>query len=99
MTDEDAKELGLKPGLKLTIYEKGGCPYCNNTGFKGRIAVYEIMDVGPEIKAMIQENASSAEIKKVAVANGMHTLHRSAAELVIKGITTISEMKKVSSET
>jgi type IV pilus assembly protein PilB len=99
MTDEDAKELGLKPGLKLTIYEKGGCPYCNNTGFKGRIAVYEIMDVGPEIKAMIQENASSAEIKKVAVANGMHTLHRSAAELVIKGITTISEMRKVSSET
>jgi type IV pilus assembly protein PilB len=98
ITDDDAKELGLKPGVQLNIYEKGGCAYCNNTGFQGRIAVYEIMDVGPEIKTMIQENASSAEIKKVAVANGMHTLHRSAAELVVKGITTISEMRKVSSE-
>lgn len=99
-TEAEIKELGLKAGIKnLKIYDKGGCPYCNNTGFKGRIAVYEIMDVGPEIKEMIMENATTAKIKQVAVENGMHTLHRSAAELVVKGITTIPEMRKVSSET
>jgi len=97
-TPEDIKELGLRPDVKIKIFEKGGCSYCNNTGYQGRIAVYEIMDVGPEIKELIMNNATTAEIKRVAVQNGMHTLHRSAAELVIKGITTIPEMKKVSSE-
>ena len=97
-TKDELKELGVTKDVQLKIYEKGGCPYCNNTGFKGRIAVYEIMDVGPEIKEMIMASATTAEIKRVAVQNGMHTLHRSAAELVIKGITTIPEMRKVSSE-
>ena len=97
-TDEELKELGLKPGLKIKIHDKKGCTYCNGTGYQGRIAVYEIMDVGPEIKEMIMNEATTAQIKKVAVENGMHTLRRSAAELVVKGITTIAEMKKVSSE-
>lgn len=98
-TEEEIKELGLKPGVKINIYDKGGCTYCNNTGFAGRIAVYEIMDVTPEIKEMIVAGAGTADIKRTAVACGMHTLHRSAAELVVKGITTIPEMRKVSSET
>lgn len=97
-TEEDKKELGLKPDTKIKIYDKCGCAYCNNTGYQGRIAVYEIMDVSPEIKEMITNQATTAEIKKVAVANGMHTLHRSAAELVVRGITTIQEMRKVSTE-
>jgi type IV pilus assembly protein PilB len=98
-TEEEIKELGLKPGVKINIYDKGGCTYCNNTGYAGRIAVYEIMDVTPEIKEMIVSGAGTADIKRTAVACGMHTLHRSAAELVVKGITTIPEMRKVSSET
>ena len=99
-TEAELQELGItKPGVQLKIYEKGGCPYCNNTGYQGRIAVYEIMDVDADLKAMIMENAPSAKLKEVAVKNGMHTLHRSAAELVVKGITTIQEMRKVSSET
>ena len=97
-TAEDKKELGIKPEANVKIYEKGGCAYCNNTGYQGRIAVYEIMDVTPEIKEMIVSEASSADIKKVAVSCGMHTLHRSAAELVIRGITTMQEMRKVSNE-
>ena len=102
-TPDELRELGIgeekiKSGIELPIYEKGGCSYCNNTGYQGRIAVYEIMDVGPEIKAMIMANASTAEIKRVAVENGMHTLRRSAAQLVVRGVTTISEMHKVSSE-
>ena len=99
-TEAELKELGInKPGVKLKIYEHGGCSYCNNTGYQGRIAVYEIMDVDQDIKAMILSDATTAQIKAAAVKNGMHTLHRSAAELVVKGVTTLSEMRKVSSET
>lgn len=98
VTPQDISELGLKPGVNVKIYDKCGCAYCNNTGYQGRIAVYEIMDIDPEIRAMIASSASTADIKKVAVDHGMHTLRRSAAELVLKGITTISEMRKVSSE-
>jgi type IV pilus assembly protein PilB len=97
-TEEDLLELGVKPGSQIKICEKTGCSYCNNTGYQGRTAVYEIMEVNPEIKDMIVSNASTADIKRVAVQNGMHTLHRSAAELVIRGITTMQEMRKVSSE-
>ena len=97
-TQADLEELGLKPGLDVTIYEKGGCAHCNHTGYSGRMAVYEIMDVGPEIKEMIMKNATTAEIKRTAIAAGMHTLHRSAAEQVVKGITSIEEMRRVSTE-
>ena len=97
-TPDEVAELGLKPDVKINLFDKCGCSYCNNTGYNGRIAVYEIMDVGPEIKELILKNASTSLIKKTAVENGMHTLHRSAAELVIKGITTMSEMRKVSTE-
>ena len=99
-TEEEKQELGLKPGTgELTIYEKGGCPYCNQTGYAGRIAVYEIMSIGPELKRLIIDNASSETLKNEAVKQGMHTLHRSAAINVVKGITTMSEMRKVSNET
>lgn len=99
-TEEEKQELGLKPGTgELTIYEKGGCPYCNQTGYAGRIAVYEIMSIGPELKRLIIDNASSEALKNEAVKQGMHTLHRSAAINVVKGITTMSEMRKVSNET
>lgn len=102
-TTEELKELGIREEIngvktKLEIYEKGGCAYCNNTGFAGRTAVYEIMDVVPSIKRLIVKNASTEEIRDEAIRNGMHTLHRSAAELVAKGITTMSEMRKVSND-
>lgn len=98
-TPDEMQELGLKSDLKeVPICDKVGCVYCNNTGFSGRIAVYEIMDVGPELKRLIAQNVSSEKLKEAAIKNGMHTLHRSAAILVLKGITTMSEMRKVSSE-
>ena len=98
-TPEELVELGVKKqGLQLPIYEAGKCGYCNNTGYAGRIAVYEIMEVSPKIKDMIVDGARTSDIKEAAIANGMHTLHRSAAELVLRGVTTIPEMRKVSSE-
>ena len=94
---DDQKELLMQPKDKeLTIYEPCGCPQCDNTGFKGRIGVYEIMQISPELKHVISHNGTAEEIKEVALKQGMNTLRMSASRYVVEGITCISEMTKVS---
>lgn len=82
----------------IEIYEPVGCPECDDTGFRGRIAVYEIMEISPEIKRMIVDNARTEDIKQQAVKDGMFTLRMAAAECVLKGITDIKSLLKVSYE-
>ena len=72
---------------------------CGDTGFYGRTGVYEIMQVTPELKRLITAKANTEELKNAALKDGMHTLRMSAAQYVIEGITTITEMLKVSAET
>ncbi len=94
---QDQKELLLAdPDKPLTIYEPCGCTQCDNTGYKGRIGVYEIMEITPELKPLISHKASAEEIKKVALSQGMNTLRMSATQYVLDGTTSISEMTKVS---
>ncbi|OPZ84988.1 MAG: hypothetical protein BWY74_04043 [Firmicutes bacterium ADurb.Bin419] len=64
-------------------------------GYKGRIAVYEIMEVNREIREMIARNENSDVIKDVAIKNGMKTLRMNSARLVKEGVTTIDEMLKI----
>lgn len=80
----------------LTIYEPVGCPQCDQTGYKGRIGVYEIMEMTPKLKVIISKNGSSEDIKEQALSEGMHTLRMSATQYVLEGITSFSEMMKVS---
>lgn len=95
--DADQKELLLAdPDKPLMIYEPCGCTQCDNTGYKGRIGVYEIMEITPELKPLISHKASAEEIKKVALSQGMNTLRMSATKYVLDGTTSISEMTKVS---
>ena len=95
--DAEQKELLMVPKDKdVTIYEPVGCPQCDNTGFRGRIGVYEIMQISPELKHIISKNGTAEEIKQVALKEGMHTLRMSASRYVLAGITSIGEMKKVS---
>ena len=58
--------------------------------------MYEIMEITPELKPLISHKASAEEIKQVAISQGMHTLRMSATKLVYDGITSVSEMAKVS---
>ena len=92
----DLEALGMKPGSEAVIYEPGGCHVCNNTGYYGRIGVYEIMEITPELKQVITKKGSADEIKKVALAQGMKTLRMSAAKYVLSGVTSLSEMKRIS---
>ena len=88
--------LGLKPDADNDIYEPGGCPQCDNTGYKGRIGVYEILEVTADIRRNITERASTEEIRKTALEGGMDTLRMEATRYVLEGITSFSEMTKVS---
>ncbi len=97
-TADDKKLLGVPQDEPLTIYEPGGCPMCNETGFYGRTGVYEIMEMNQELKHLVTIKANTSELKECALKNGMRTLRMSAAQYVIEGTTTIKELLKVSFE-
>jgi type IV pilus assembly protein PilB len=89
--------LGFSEEEAKTVkcYKGKGCPACSGSGYKGRLALYEIMPVGPEIKEMILEGASADELKKTAVRLGMKTLRMSGLTKVKDGTTSIEEVMRV----
>ena len=95
--DADERELlGLSDNEPATVYKPCGCGKCDNTGYKGRIGVYEIMEITPDLKRIIAKGGTAEEIKEQALSEGMSTLRMSATRYVMDGITSVSEMKKVS---
>lgn len=72
-----------------------GCTFCNGTGYKGRVALYEVMPISDELKELILEGASTAEIKKAAIRLGMKTLRMSGLTKVAEGVTTMEEVMRV----
>lgn len=95
---EEKLVLGTDIQEELTIYEPCGCKLCNQTGYLGRIGIYEIMTISPKIKKMITNRELAEEITKVAIEEGMNTLKSAASNYVRQGITSISEMLKVTYE-
>lgn len=93
---EELELLQLEPDADVTIYEPCGCPRCDGTGFKGRIGVYEIMEVTQPLKSIISKNGSAEDIKEKALEEGMSTLRMSATKYVLEGITSVQEMMRVS---
>ncbi|MCL4558703.1 MAG: type IV-A pilus assembly ATPase PilB [Deltaproteobacteria bacterium] len=83
---------------KIKVYKGKGCTTCNNTGYKGRIAVYEILTIGEEIRELILAGASANEIKKEAMRVGMMTMRQSSIELLRKGLTTVDEVVRVTAK-
>jgi type IV pilus assembly protein PilB len=75
-----------------TIYHGRGCGTCNNTGYKGRVALYEVMEVSDELKELILVGASALELKKKALEMGMITLRKSGLIKVAAGMTTLEEV-------
>ena len=83
---DEVKKKGLK------FYKGEGCPACNGTGYKGRIAVFEVMPITREIQKLIIEGASALEIEEVASKQGMRTLRQEAIDRMFEGITTIDQV-------
>ena len=97
LADDDEKViLGVKdPDDDVVIYEPDGCPLCNDTGYSGRIGVYEMMPVSKALQAVIAKGATADVIEKQALEEGMSTLKMSAARHVLRGTTSMAEMKKI----
>ena len=93
---EELELLQLGPNEDVTIYEPCGCARCDGTGFKGRIGVYEIMEVTQPLKTIISKGGTAEDIKNKALEEGMNTLRMSATKYVLEGITSVQEMMRVS---
>jgi type IV pilus assembly protein PilB len=89
------EESGLDPKIQHTFYEGIGCIECNGTGYKGRMAICELLDLTDHIRELILEKRPTSEIKKAARDEGMRFLRESAVERVMAGVTTLREINKV----
>jgi type IV pilus assembly protein PilB len=80
---------------KVQFYKGKGCATCNFTGMKGRVAIYEVMPIGEELRDAILKNAPTAEIRSIAQSAGMKSLRQAGLMKVIEGTTTIEEVLRV----
>ncbi|MCT4642560.1 MAG: ATPase, T2SS/T4P/T4SS family [Bacteriovoracaceae bacterium] len=76
---------------RIKIYRGKGCENCNGTGYKGRVAIYEVLELNSRIRELVLENASVDDIKRRAIKSGMKTLRMCALTKVAQGITTLDE--------
>jgi len=77
------------------LFVGGGCQTCNGSGYKGRVALYEVMRFTDELKEMVLQGASSAELKAAAIRGGMASLRMSGIGKIIDGVTTAEEVLRV----
>ena len=78
-----------------TFYEGAGCIECSGTGFKGRMAICELLDLTDHIREIILDKRPISEVKRAAKEQGMRLLRESAVERVLEGLTTLREINKV----
>lgn len=92
-------DLGVKPEefRDIPLYKGTGCKHCSNTGFKGRIAIYEVMPVNENVKELILKGASSTDLKKEVIKSGLSTLRKSALNKMKQGLTTVEEVLRITS--
>jgi type IV pilus assembly protein PilB len=97
VSEEELKESALNPEdwRDVVFYEGAGCFECGGTGYHGRSAIHELLDMSEKIREMILDRRPTSEIKRYARAEGMSTLRESAIERVRAGITTLREINKV----
>ncbi|MDT5293435.1 MAG: type pilus assembly protein PilB [Acidobacteriota bacterium] len=91
---EGLVEVGfsLEEAKQLKTYKGAGCAKCNNTGYKGRVGLYEVMEVTEDIRELILIGASALELRKRAIEDGMITLRESGLAKIRNGITTLEEV-------
>ncbi len=96
LTPLEQSELELGAGAPAgTVYKAKGCPACFNTGYLGRTAIYELLDVDDEIRQLVMKNEDASTIKAAAMRKGMRTLRQDGADKVLKGVTSVDEVVRV----
>ncbi|WP_026487525.1 GspE/PulE family protein [Caldanaerobius polysaccharolyticus] len=94
-SEVEKRLLGYDVDEELTLYRGRGCTVCNKTGYRGRLAVFEIMPVSREIREQINMKASVDAIRAMAIEQGMVLLRQSARQKVLEGLTTVDEMLRI----
>ena len=96
-TQEELDMMGLPHSQKRILYRGAGCPDCFNSGYKGRVAVFEILIVDRNLRHMISTGANRAQIEEVLMAPGSDfvTLNQNAMQMVLDGVTTLEEVNRV----
>ncbi len=87
-------DIGFSPAdaPEIKCFKGAGCPACNNTGYKGRVGLYEVMEITDDLRELILVGASGLELRRKAIEEGMLTLRRSGLEKVRQGLTTVEEV-------
>ncbi len=97
----ELKQLGLQPDMLMgdfQVYRATGCDDCAQLGYAGRTGIYELMEVDDEIRALVMRGVDAHSIKKEAIAHGLKTLRDDGAWKVLRGVTTIEEVMRVTAE-
>jgi type II secretory ATPase GspE/PulE/Tfp pilus assembly ATPase PilB-like protein len=84
--------LGLKPGPDLKFHRGKGCPACRNTGYRGRLALFEFLPMNERIRSLILSGASKAALREEAAEDGMKSLREDGIQKVLEGRTTLEEI-------
>ena len=92
-TKEELVLVGLEPGkVDGPLYKGKGCAECRNTGYKGRLAIFEMIPMARELRKLVFDNANEDEIRQTALDNGMTTLRDAGLERVLDGTTSVEEV-------
>jgi len=76
----------------IKAFKGSGCPACNGTGYKGRVGLYEVMEITEDLRELILVGASGLELRRKAIEDGMLTLRQSGLEKIRQGMTTVEEV-------
>jgi type IV pilus assembly protein PilB len=93
-TADEKEKIILNTDKPVQLYKSVGCPACQDSGYRGRTAIHEVMLIGKEHRNIIAKGGSAEEIRDVAVKQGMVDLYESCRQLVLSGVTSIQEMVK-----
>jgi type IV pilus assembly protein PilB len=92
------REIGFLEDWEGSLFEGRGCRECSNTGYRGRLGIYELMVMDDDVRRLTITNADANQLRKTAIQNGMVTLRLDGFEKVRAGVTTISEVMRVTQD-
>ena len=94
-SDYEKSIFNIDTNTELKLSRGKGCGHCNNSGYNGRIGVYEIMEITREHRNFINDSKNSDILRDISIKNGMTTLEEECKELVLKGVTTLEELATI----
>ena len=97
-SEEELREIGVRADRPVEVYRSVGCPRCNQTGYHGRLGIFELMMIDDDIRALVAKSIDAKTIKQQAVSKGMGTLRQDGARKVLSGITSVAEVLRATEE-